>query len=142
MSAGIGAAALRWLKFNLVGGVGIAVQLLLLAFLASRLPYLAATALAVELTVLHNFAWHERFTWRVRSLPATRGSSMGRLVRFHVSNGFVSLGGNLLLMAVFTGRLHLPVLGANIIAIGICSVINFLLADRWVFAAKADGSMS
>ena len=56
---------LRWLKFNLVGGIGIVVQLLALFVLktAFGLNYLIATALAVEGAVIHNFLWHERFTW-------------------------------------------------------------------------------
>jgi putative flippase GtrA len=39
----------RWLKFNLVGGIGIAVQLLMLAVLKTglHLDYLIATGLAV-----------------------------------------------------------------------------------------------
>ena len=55
----------RWLKFNAVGAIGIAVQLAVLTLLKSGLGlnYLLATALAVEVTVLHNFFWHERFTW-------------------------------------------------------------------------------
>jgi putative flippase GtrA len=42
--------ATRWLKFNLVGGMGIGVQLLLLIVLKSvlHIHYLVATALAVE----------------------------------------------------------------------------------------------
>ena len=59
----------RWLKFNLVGGMGIVVQLLLLVGLKTglHLHYLAATALAVEIAVVHNFLWHERFTWAERT---------------------------------------------------------------------------
>ena len=62
----------RFLKFNGVGAIGFALQLALLALLLRLgLHYLAATALAVELTILHNFAWHERWTWRDR--PAAAG---------------------------------------------------------------------
>jgi putative flippase GtrA len=59
----------RWLKFNLVGAIGIVVQLLALGLLTSvlRVHYLAATALAVEAAVLHNFVWHEWFTWADRA---------------------------------------------------------------------------
>jgi putative flippase GtrA len=66
---------LRWLKFNLVGTLGFAVQLgclkLLLHF---QMNYLAATALAVEIAVLHNFVWHERFTWKDRPGGAASAS--------------------------------------------------------------------
>jgi len=59
----------RWCKFNLVGGVGIAVQFAALFILKSVLDfnYLVATALAVEAAVLHNFVWHEHFTWDDRT---------------------------------------------------------------------------
>lgn len=137
------ASALRWIRFNLVGGLGVGVQLMLLAFLnrGGRLPYLSATALAVEFTVLHNFAWHERFTWRDRSNEGSR-SIVRRLIRFHASNGLVSIIGNILLMAVFAGKLRLPVFLANIFSIVICSITNFFLADRWVFAGQSDGALT
>jgi hypothetical protein len=59
------AMGMRWLKFNTVGGMGILIQLRVLAFLteALRVPYLVATAVAMETAILHNFIWHERFTW-------------------------------------------------------------------------------
>ena len=87
---------LRWVKFNAVGGIGIAVQLVALALLRSwlKLDYLLATALAVEIAVVHNFLWHERFTWADR--PAARWKhSLFRLAKFNLSNGAVSLAGNL-----------------------------------------------
>lgn len=123
---------LRWLKFNLIGGVGVALQLALLALFASvlRLHYMAATALAVELTVLHNFTWHERFTWKDR---ATSIGIATRILRFHLGNGLVSIVGNMLLMRLLVGDAGLPVLAANSIAILVCSLVNFFLADRWVF---------
>ena len=63
----------RWLKFNFVGALGIGVQLAALATLTTLgLRYLAATALAVETAVVHNFLWHERMTWRDRATPLLR----------------------------------------------------------------------
>ena len=124
--------ALRWLKFNLVGGLGIGVQLGCLALLKSRMDYLAATAIAVEIAVLHNFVWHERFTWRDRS-GGTRQRLM-RLLRFHLGNGAVSILGNMGLMWLFVGLLHIKhVLIANLIAIVICSFLNFALGEWFVF---------
>ena len=127
---------IRWAKFNLVGLLGMAVQLATLALL-NRLfhrHYLLATAAALELTLLHNFAWHLHYTWRDR-----RGSTPWpqQLLRFHLSNGLVSLAGNLLLMRLLVYRAHLPVLAANAAAIACCSLANFLLSHRWAFAATA-----
>jgi putative flippase GtrA len=130
------ALLVRWLKFNLVGGVGIVLQLALLAVFSKllRLPYLAATAAAVELAVLHNFAWHERYTWKNPTASAEPCALFTRVIRFHLGNGAVSIIGNLVLMKLFAGELHVPALTANMIAITICSLVNFCLADRWVFA--------
>ena len=63
----------RFFKFNLVGGLGIVMQLAMLYLFTSllRINYFLGTALAVEVAVLHNFIWHERFTWADRSRLAT-----------------------------------------------------------------------
>lgn len=122
----------RWLVFNGVGVVGFAVQLAVLALLLHlRLHYLAATALAVEITILHNFAWHERWTWKDR--PAGRGERLARLWRFHALNGAVSLGGNLILMRALVGGLGMPAIPANLIAVLACALLNFTASDRLVF---------
>ena len=124
----------RWIKFNAVGGIGIGVQLIALAFFRSILQfdYLLATALAVETAVIHNFVWHERFTWRDR--PAARPlQSLARLARFNATNGAVSLAGNLLIMRVLVGQLHMNYVVANLVAVTICSLVNFVLSDWVVF---------
>jgi len=124
----------RWAKFNFVGGIGIGVQLAVLALLRSglRLDYLAATALAVEAAVVHNFLWHERFTWRDRPSAHLR-HSLGRFARFNLTNGGVSILGNLAIMRALVGGLRINYLIANIAAVMACSVANFLLSDRFVF---------
>jgi putative flippase GtrA len=58
-----------------------------------------------------------------------------RLLRFHLSNGLVSIAGNLALMAWLCGEWQVPTLAANGIAIVACSLVNFVLADRWVFGS-------
>jgi putative flippase GtrA len=123
----------RWWRFNFVGAMGMAVQLAALAGFErlSRGRYLVATAGAVELTLLHNFVWHLRYTWRDRR---SASAIPGQLLRFHVANGLVSLAGNLALMPLLVRGAHLPVLAANVAAILGCSVVNFLLGHLWAFA--------
>jgi len=128
----------RWLKFNAVGGIGIGVQLVALAILRSwlRLNYLLATGLAVEIAVVHNFLWHERYTWADR--PAVRRvQSLVRLAKFNASNGAVSIVGNLALMRMLVGELRLNYVASNLIAIVFCSLLNFVLGDRFVFDVEA-----
>jgi putative flippase GtrA len=143
-------ALLRWGKFNLVGAIGIGVQFGALFFLKSafHLHYLVATAIAVETAVVHNFIWHERFTWLDRTRPRENDQHRGtlrlgarefspgffrRLLRFHIANGAVSIFGNLAIMKVLVGLEHMNYLLANLIAIAICSLANFVLSDQWVF---------
>lgn len=124
---------LRWGKFNLVGVIGMAVQLASLALLNRFAPghYLLASAAALELTLLHNFVWHLYYTWPDRR---DRSALLGQLLRFHLSNGMVSMLGNLALMRLLMQEAHLPVLAANGIAIPCCSLINFCLGNTWAFA--------
>jgi len=131
-------AFVRWLKFNFVGAIGIAVQFIALFLLKSVLQvnYLAATALAVEGAVIHNFVWHEQFTWADRVRPSWR-RSLPRLLRFNLSNGTISIVGNLVLMKILVGQAHMNYLLANGIAIVICSLANFLVSDEWVFNGES-----
>jgi putative flippase GtrA len=129
---------LRWIKFNAIGGVGVGVQLAALSILRSwlKLDYLLATGLAVEIAVIHNFLWHERFTWADR--PATRPiQSLVRLAKFNSSNGAVSIVGNVVLMRLLVGEVRLNYVAANLVAIVVCSLVNFLLSDRLVFDGEA-----
>ena len=127
--------AARFLRFNGVGLLGFVLQLSLLTLLVwAGVHYLLATALAVEAAVLHNFLWHERWTWKDR--PATGSARMIRLWRFHATNGLVSLAGNVLLMRVLVGELAVPAAAANGIAVLACSLINFASSDRLVFEPR------
>jgi len=130
-------AAIRWIKFNAVGGVGILVQLAALWLLKSGLNvnYLIATALAVETAVLHNFLWHERYTWADRVRRSLRNSSL-RLLKFNLTNGGISILGNLFLMQLLVGSLGVNFLVSNVASIVVCSILNFVVSDRLVFEAS------
>lgn len=124
--------AQRWLRFNFVGFLGIGVQLAAFTLYngAAGLNYLLATALAVETAVLHNFIWHERFTWS----GLTADGRFTRLLKFHAGNGLISIIGNVLLMRLFVGVLHVhPYVLANGIAIAACALANFVVSEWFVF---------
>jgi len=134
----------RWCKFNFVGAIGICVQFGVLFLLKSVLHfhYLAATAVAVEAAVVHNFFWHERFTWadRIKSgrVQLSWKKSLARFVRFNLANGLVSIAGNLGMMRVMVGWAHMNYLAANGIAIAVCSLLNFVVSDGWVFGGEEE----
>jgi putative flippase GtrA len=113
--------------------VGAAVQVTLFTALARCLPAAAAAAIAVELTVLHNFLWHERFTWGDRRAQRLR-QRFARLWRFHAANGLVSIAGNAAVVYGLT-EFGTPAIAAQAAAIAVCAPVNFWVADRWVYAA-------
>jgi putative flippase GtrA len=126
---------IRWGKFNLVGAMGMVVQLGALAFFDRWAAghYLYASAAAIELTLLHNFVWHVHYTWRDRRDDS---ALLAQLTRFHLSNGLVSMLGNLALMRILVDGAHMPLLASNGIAILCCSIVNFFLGDNLAFATR------
>jgi putative flippase GtrA len=100
--------------------------------------YLIATALAVEIAVLHNFAWHEAWTWR--NLKAE--GRWYRLMRFNLANGFVSIVSNVLFTLLLMKWIGLPLLVANTAAVVMMALLNFALAESWVFAKKSTDSLT
>ena len=69
-------------RFLTVGAIGFVLQLGTLTLLTQAVgwPYEPATALAVALAVLHNFWWHERWTWRDRTATGPRARRTDRTV--------------------------------------------------------------
>jgi putative flippase GtrA len=124
----------RFGKFSLTGLLGAALQVLLFDLLMKRLHLAEAVAapIAVELVLVNNFLWHERFTWRDREVASLRQRAI-RLGRFHAGNGLVSLAGNTALTWWLVEQIKLPALPSAVLSIAVCAPLNFLVADRWVY---------
>jgi putative flippase GtrA len=124
---------IRWLRYNAVGIGGFTIQLCVLWLLVNvlRVQYVVATVCAVEAALLHNFFWHESWTWRGLA-PNTRWR---RLLRFNTSSGLLCLVGNTLITSCFKQYLGLPLLAANIFGSALTGLLNFAIASCWVFAS-------
>jgi putative flippase GtrA len=83
----------------------------------------------VEAAVIHNYFWHERFTW----LDRPTESSWARFLKFNLSTGLFSIVGNMLLMRALVDGVHLNYVIANLITIATCSIVNFVVSDLFVF---------
>jgi putative flippase GtrA len=129
-SASSAAARSRWARFIGTGLLGFLLQLTSLWLLTSRArwPWLAATVVSVELAVVHNFLWHARWTWADRP-----GDWRVRFARFQLTNGLTSIAGNAAVMALCAGVLGWRPIPANVCAVALIAVVNFVSADRWVF---------
>jgi putative flippase GtrA len=127
---------IRWIKFTVAGTAGFAVQIGTLAVLSqiTALHYLVATAIAVELAIVCNFAWHERWTWRDRLADSAR-DRWTRLLRFNALTAVTSIAGSVALTAVFVESASLPPIAANIASVIALGLVNFLGANTLVFRA-------
>ena len=121
----------RPLRFGLVGLSGMLVNSAVLWALVVgvKLPMLLASVMATEMAILSNFMLNDRWTFG----SVARERSLGqRLLRF---NG-VALGG----MAITSGTLilltsygRLPLLIANLLAVGAAMVWNYVVNSRWTW---------
>lgn len=129
------------MAFNAVGLGGLALQLGIVAALVHvvHVHYAIATALAVEAALLHNFVWHQHWTWRDRPVRR-RWDAMARLGRFHLLNGSVSLVGNVAFTSLITRVLGWDPVASNVVAIAVCSLVNFAASDSVVFASASTGN--
>jgi len=126
---------IRFLRYNLIGALGLCVKFGVLISLSeiAHLNYLWATALAVEAAVLHNFTWHIRWTWRDRSAGLSLREVLKRLLRYHLANGAVGMVVNLSMMRLLVGKAELHYLPSIFIATATAGMVNFLLAEFFVF---------
>ena len=118
------------MKFALVGSAGVLVNsgALYVLYEWVRMPLVAASALAVEMAILHNYLLNDRWTFG-RRLP-----SLGRFAKFNL----VSLGGLLITTGTLYGLVHflgLHYLLANLIGIGLATLWNFSLSLFWTWGS-------
>jgi dolichol-phosphate mannosyltransferase len=147
VSAGPGAAsgpstlelAGRFLRFGLVGGSGVFVDMAALYLLHDpkrlALPLVAAKLVSAQLAIVSNFVWNEAWTFADRAAlhPGARQRWL-RFARFEL----ICLTGVAITVAVLSfgvRRLGLHYLVANAIAIGIGTAWNFLANLRWNWSA-------
>ena len=123
----------RFVAFATVGIAGFFIQVASLVVFVSvtRWQLLVATVASVAVAVLHNFVWHERWTWADRT-RRDRGWPM-RLVAFGATNGVASLAGNVGFVSLYSFAFHASPLVATVLAVISTTALNFVLADRVVF---------
>ncbi|MHB1116251.1 GtrA family protein [Sideroxydans sp.] len=134
--------SVRFLKFGTVGVSGIVVNqgalyvmqehVFQVQSVAGQVDWLllnASLSVAIFLATLNNFFWNRLWTWKDRVELHHRPW----LVQF--GQYTLACGVSIALQFMFTNLLapHVYYLIANFIAIGVTSVVNFLLNDIWTF---------
>lgn len=129
----------RFLKFGLVGGSGVFVNLAVLyvaqeylfAFIASvGMRLNASLVVAIFFATVNNFKWNRAWTWRDRKHLHRHRSRLAQFGQYAVA---CWLG--IALQIVFTKVLvaYFHYLIANAIAIVLSSVFNYVVNDLWTF---------
>ena len=125
----------RFLRYCLVGGSGVVVNMGVLWWLKSSgtLGTLRAGAVAIEASILNNFLWNEIWTFRDRSRlrPALRD----RLIRLANFNGICGVGAGLQLAILWALAIQLGwhYLFSNLLAIGVVTFWNYGLNTTWTW---------
>jgi putative flippase GtrA len=122
----------RVVAFVTVAALGFGVQACAIAVLTScaGTPVAIATAIGVLLAVVHNFAWHDRWTWSDRT---TGVSAIARLAKFTASVGIVSLVGTVALTTLYVVAFRVPLVLGNLLAVWSTALLNYFVLDRLVF---------
>lgn len=126
----------RFLRFNAVGALGVAVQLSVVWLLTTVLsvPGVVATTIGVAAAVGHNFLWHRRWTWADRIANRSALPAALSFAKFVLTNATVSILGNVIVTVAAAVTLGVGPLLANAIGIVLCGLVNYRTSDRMVFA--------
>jgi putative flippase GtrA len=122
----------RWSAFSLVGFGGFILQIGAIALLTRRFewPAFAATIVGLELAALQNFVAHSRWTWGDRPELSVR-AWLRRYWRYQVAKT-ASLLANLAITTALSYA-GAPTEAANMAAVLVCAIPNYLLSEHLVF---------
>jgi dolichol-phosphate mannosyltransferase len=127
-------SVVRMVRFGIVGASGILVNQGLLVLLHGRVgwPLPIASAIAIETSILSNFALNSRWTWKI-DLGGSFRRWLWKGLQYHaatVVSGFAG-NGSVLLMLVYLFDLDYRL--ANLAGIFVGSALNFAAGELWVF---------
>jgi dolichol-phosphate mannosyltransferase len=135
------AVFLRYLKFCVVGGLGLLVDMAVLAFLASPRSLgwnpIVSKVIAAEIAMLSNFTFNE--TWTFHQFAAKDNSIGQRLLRLAKFNLICAAGIviSATLMMLQHRALGMNLYVANFFAIIAASVWNFAMNSRFGWKTEA-----
>lgn len=124
---------IRFVKFGVVGGSGVVVNMFLLWFCKEQLnlPLTISSLIAIAASIFTNFILNNYWTWKENS-ETNKYSFINRLWRYYLSASVAAVVNyvTLILLSEYVGIHYLI---SNLIGIGLGTVINFGLGEFWVF---------
>ncbi len=129
----------RLFRFGIVGGFGVIVNMGVYAILHDIVGIydMMAGAIAIELSILNNFVFNDRWTFRDRAHGGLR-LWFKKCFAFHLSSGIVAMFAQLLTLFVLTryGGLHDWDKLAYFIGIALGALANYFICNKWIFKKK------
>lgn len=137
----------RYAKFGIVGASGTVVNMVVLylaqeflfqGIASARERLYVSLALAILVATANNFSWNRLWTWADRRAQAALAEGqpgvLGLFARYALASwlGIALQYGMTLWLAHFVHYL-----AANVLAIVLASVSNFIANDRWTFRQKS-----
>ena len=138
----------RYAKFGIVGASGTVVNMAVL-YVAQEFVFqhiasprerlYVSLALAILIATVNNFSWNRLWTWADRRAslnaaePGAEPGVLGLFMRYAVASW---LGIALQYSLTLWLSQHIHYLVANVLAIVVASVSNFIANDRWTFRRK------
>jgi dolichol-phosphate mannosyltransferase len=131
----------RFIKFCLVGGSGVPVNLIftwvgyqvLFSGLHGEARKAAAYVLGILISILTNFLLNDLWTWKDRH--KAEGRFVGRLLRFYLVSSVAALlqFGTAMGLSIF---FHLHYLVAQLCGIAVATAVNFVVNNAWTFRSQ------
>ena len=123
----------RFIKFSVVGLSGTLVNMAVYAVAVnSGLYYLLAAVVSFLFAVTNNFYWNFRWTFKGHAAYRSRRNKYFRFLAVSLIN----LGVNLLLLRLFVEMLGMDKTLAQLVSIGLVSILNFIMNSRFTFGEK------
>ena len=129
---------LRALKFNIVGWMGMPVNMGMLYLLkdVAGFPLILASVIAIETAIVHNYIWHRHWTWAHRN-RGERPPFFKQLIAYNVATGLVDLVVNVSVLWVLTTFFGVYYLISNAAGMILGPLIKFWLNEKVIFRKKS-----
>lgn len=132
----LGFDPIRFIKFGLVGGSGIVVDMGLLWLFTELigLHYVLSGILAFTAAVVNNFIWNDLWTWSDRG-DSGIDAYLVRLIKFFLVSSIAGVV-KIAILWLLTHFFNLYYLLSNLVGIAVGMILNFSINNLWTFKVR------
>lgn len=124
----------RILSFQFIGWIGTAINLAVLWFCYDVLswPLLVSGALAIEIAIIHNFAWYYFWTWNDRVAFTVR-NFITLFARYNIFTAAIDFVIRLGILWILTEYFGVHYLISDVIGMFIAPILKYITNDAYIF---------